>query len=111
MRFIALPNGSCRLINKKGRLLPLSALPNPSRVMVIDTIPDGPFDHMDAGPHPTSAERKMYLEGQRLINCGWCPYHRGENGTRLPKHRSWKEHRDSQYHPVNNGGSQWDRAI
>lgn len=27
-------------------------------------------------------ERKYYLERQRLITCGFCPYNRGENAKR-----------------------------
>lgn len=28
--------------------------------------------------------RKLELELKRLINCGYCRYHRGENATRKP---------------------------
>lgn len=93
MRFIALPDGSCRLFNKKGRLLPLSALPNPSRVMVIDTIPDGPYDHMDTGFNPLPVFRCVP---------GWAveelPYRKE---WRKGPGNGWKQHRDSQYRPVN----------
>ena len=86
MRFIALPNGSCRLINKKGRLLPLSALPNPSRIMVIDTIPDGPYDHMDPGFDPVPYwKNHPYMWDRKERNC--C----------MPNDNSWKRHRDTRY--------------
>ena len=39
---------------------------------------------------------KRWLES-RFINCDRCPFHRGENASRQPKHRSWKELRKTQY--------------
>jgi hypothetical protein len=46
-------------------------------------------------------DRKDYLDRQKLIQCGYCPYHRGENrtwyrkrGTQQKKRIAWKEDRD-----------------
>src|SRR5688572_5150383 len=41
-------------------------------------------------------DRKAYLDKQKIINCGRCPYHRGENVTyrkRNPhdKRRPWRD--------------------
>jgi len=30
-------------------------------------------------------DRKHFLEVRRIINCGHCPYNRGENAKRKPK--------------------------
>jgi hypothetical protein len=30
-------------------------------------------------------DRKHFLEVQRIINCGYCKYNRGENAKRKPK--------------------------
>ena len=35
-------------------------------------------------------ERKAYLEKQKLISCGRCPYHRNENATPTPKPDKYK---------------------
>jgi len=39
-------------------------------------------------------ERKRKLERRRLIKCGFCPYHRSENGTsRKPRSDKYKAKR------------------
>lgn len=38
-------------------------------------------------------ERKLYLEKQGLIKCGYCPYHRKENGKRRQRGDKYKTHR------------------
>jgi hypothetical protein len=50
--------------------------------------------------HRGNIERKQYLERQKLINCGYCRYHRNENrkwhrkqGTQQKKRIAWKENR------------------
>ena len=36
----------------------------------------------------SNKQRKYELERQRLIDCGFCPYHRGENANgRIPRER------------------------
>ena len=35
-------------------------------------------------------ERKAYLEKQKLISCGRCPYHRNENATPTPRPDKYK---------------------
>jgi len=35
-------------------------------------------------------ERKAYLEKQKLISCGRCPYHRKENATPTPRQDKYK---------------------
>jgi hypothetical protein len=35
-------------------------------------------------------ERKAYLEKQKLISCGRCRYHKGENATPTPKPDKYK---------------------
>jgi len=37
-----------------------------------------------------SKERKAYLEKQKLISCGRCPYHRKENATPTPRQDKYK---------------------
>ena len=34
---------------------------------------------------------KLKLENDRAIHCGFCKYHRQENASGRPKHRSWKD--------------------
>jgi hypothetical protein len=45
-----------------------------------------------ADPAANAKFRKRELERSREINCGLCPYHRGENAERRPD-RSWKNRR------------------
>ena len=40
--------------------------------------------------------RKIVLENEGLINCAWCPFHKGENTTRKDN-RTWKRYRKTQY--------------
>ena len=45
-----------------------------------------------------SRSRKFYLaKNTSDVKCALCPYHRGENVTRWPKHKSWKLLRKNQW--------------
>ncbi len=48
-------------------------------------------DQPTADPAANAKLRKRELERASEINCGRCPYHRGENANRQPRRKSWKD--------------------
>lgn len=40
---------------------------------------------------------KRYKENKGMINCAYCPYHRGENRSYHSDVKSWKNYRKTQY--------------
>jgi len=55
------------------------------------------MNHTDSSAQYKRA-RKRVLEDEGHIKCGFCAYHRGDNGIRLQ--RSWKRYRKNRWRSV-----------